>query len=259
MEINIVIFLKKVLYENQGKTSGAYSWGTYSSHPYVLLNYTDTLNDMFTLAHEMGHSLHSYFSSETQEYIYSQYPIFLAEVASTFNESLLQSYLEKITEDKMELAYLYDNLINSFKGTVFRQTMFAEFEMLAHEMAENNQALTVDALKKMYRDLNIKYFGDSVEIDEQIEYEWSRIPHFYRSFYVYKYATGFTSAVALAKNVLENNTLDSYIEFFASGGRKYPLYTRKLAGIDLSTNEPIKDALEVFKDTVDKFESIMLK
>ena len=191
------------VYENQGKTSGAYSWGTYNTHPYVLMNYDDKLDDLFTLAHEMGHYLHSYYSNQTQPYVYSSYSIFVAEVASTVNESLLIDHLLKNTNDPQEKMYLLNHYLEQFRGTVFRQTMFAEFEKLTHERVEAGDALTPEALGELYRELNKKYYGPDVVMDDNICVEWARIPHFYSAFYVYKYATGFSAATAIKQSILE--------------------------------------------------------
>ena len=185
------------VYENQGKTSGAYSWGCYDTHPYVLLNYDNKLDDVFTLAHEMGHALHSYYSNRHQPYVYSQYPIFLAEVASTVNESLLIDYLLKRSQNREERIYLINHYLEQFRGTVYRQTMFAEYEKIIHEMVEQGKPLTTEVLKNVYYDLNRLYYGPEMVVDEDIKMEWARIPHFYSAFYVYKYATGFCAATAI--------------------------------------------------------------
>ncbi len=243
------------VYENKGKRGGAYSWGSYIGHPYILLNYTDTLDDMFTLAHELGHALHSYYSNETQQYMDAGYTIFLAEIASTFNESILMdSLLEKTTDGKYE-KYLINHFLEQFRGTVFRQTMFAEFELKAHELAEKGEALTTETLSNLYKELLELYFGDEVDVDDFIIYEWSRIPHFYESFYVYQYATGFSAALAFNKLVKEGGkeALEKYKELLKSGGKDYSLELLKKAGVDMSKPEPVSLALDKFVELVDKF------
>ena len=213
------------VYENEGKTSGAYSWGTYTTHPYVLLNYQGTIKDVFTIAHEMGHALHSLYTNMTQPYIYSEYKIFVAEVASTVNEALLINYLLGNTKSRNERAYLLNHYLEEFRGTLFRQVMFAEFEKITHMKIKNGEALTAADLCSIYGDLNSKYFGGEVVIDEDIKMEWSRIPHFYSSFYVYKYATGFSAATSLSKQILDEGkpAVDRYISFLKSGSSDYPL------------------------------------
>ena len=247
------------VYENEGKTSGAYAWGSFKTHPYVLLNYQDKINDVFTLAHEMGHALHSYYTNMTQPYIYSEYKIFVAEVASTVNESLLMRYLLPRAKSKEEKAYLLNHYLEEFRGTVFRQVMFAEFEKLIHEKVEQGAALNSQELCDMYYNLNKKYFGEAVTIDEDIAMEWSRIPHFYSSFYVYKYATGFSAATAIAEKILTEGkpAVDKYLEFLKSGGSNYPIELLKIAGVDLSTPQPIEDALKVFEKTLDELEELL--
>ena len=215
------------------KTSGAYSWGSYDSHPYVLLNYDNKLDDVFTLAHEMGHSMHSFYSNQAQPYIYSQYSIFVAEVASTVNESLLIDYLLKKSSDRREKMYLLNHYLEQFRGTVFRQTMFAEFEKMVHDRVEAGQALTPDALCEMYRDLNALYYGPQVILDKEIEMEWARIPHFYSAFYVYKYATGFSAATAIKQMIMEEGqaAVDRYLQFLSSGSSDYPISLLQKAGV----------------------------
>lgn len=247
------------VFENEGKTSGAYSWGAYKTHPYVLLNYQGTINDVFTIAHEMGHALHSFYTSKTQPYIYSEYKIFVAEVASTVNESLLMHYLLGKTENDKERAYLLNHYLEEFRGTVFRQVMFAEFEKIVHSKVEQGEALTTQSLNEIYRNLNIKYYGSEVVIDEDISIEWSRIPHFYTSFYVYKYATGFSSATSISQQILKDGkpAVDKYINFLSSGGSDYPLELLKKAGVDLSTPQPVQDALDVFAKILDELEALI--
>lgn len=247
------------VYESEGKTSGAYSWGAYKTHPYVLLNYQGTINDVFTLAHEMGHALHSFYTNKKQPYVYSEYKIFVAEVASTVNESLLMKHLLSITNNKNEKAYLLNHYLEEFRGTVFRQVMFAEFEKLIHSKVEQGEALTSEVLSSIYRDLNIKYFGSEVVVDQDIDMEWARIPHFYTSFYVYKYATGFSAAASLSQQILSEGkpAVDRYISFLGSGGSDYPLELLKKAGVDLSTPKPVQDALNVFEGILNELEQLI--
>ncbi|ACL77748.1 oligoendopeptidase F [Ruminiclostridium cellulolyticum] len=248
------------IYENEGKTSGAYAWGTYKTHPYVLLNYQDNINDVYTLTHEMGHALHSYYTNMTQPYVYSEYRIFVAEVASTVNESLLMRYMLSKSESKQEKAYLLNHYLEEFRGTVFRQTMFAEFEKLIHQKTEQGEALNAQELCDIYYDLNKKYFGETVDVDEEIAMEWSRIPHFYSSFYVYKYATGFSAATAIAEKIYKEGkpAVDKYLEFLKGGGSNYPLELLKIAGVDLSSPKPIEDALNVFEKTLEELEELLV-
>ncbi len=247
------------VYENEGKTSGAYSWGAYKTHPYVLLNYQGTVNDVFTIAHEMGHALHSFYTNKTQPYVYSHYRIFVAEVASTVNENLLMNYLLANTADKKEKAYLLNHYLEEFRGTVFRQVMFAEFEKIIHSKAEQGEPLTAQSLCNIYKELNQKYFGNDVVLDPGIEMEWARIPHFYSSFYVYKYATGFSAATSITKQILEEGkpAVDRYIEFLSSGCSDYPLNLLKKAGVDLSTPKPVEDAMSVFEQSLNELENLL--
>ncbi|MBO8159905.1 oligoendopeptidase F [Thermosyntropha sp.] len=247
------------VYENEGKTGGAYSWGCYDSHPYVLLNYDNRLDDVFTLAHEMGHALHSYYSNTSQPYVYSQYPILLAEVASTVNESLLLDYMLKNTNDEKEKLYLINHYLEEFRGTVYRQTMFAEFEKIVHEKVEKGEPVTVDEFCRIYRDLNRFYYGDEVVLDDEIALEWARIPHFYTAFYVYKYATGFSAATAIKQHITQEGeeAVKRYMEFLQAGGSDYPLNILKRAGVDLTTSAPVEEALKYFASLVDKMESIL--
>lgn len=246
------------VYETEGKAGGAYSAGVYGVHPYVLLNYNDTLPSVFTLAHEMGHALHSYLSNQTQPYVYHRYPIFLAEVASTLNEHLLREYLLKSTTDRGYKLAVLNQFLEQFRGTVYRQTLFAEFERIIHQKAENGQPLTHELLGEVYRDLNEKYYGSEIIIDPEISLEWARIPHFYMSFYVYKYATGFSAATAIARSILEEGqpAVQRYLEFLKSGNSDYPINTLKKAGVDMSNPEPIVQALETFKQAVDEVEEL---
>jgi oligoendopeptidase F len=213
------------VYENDGKRSGAFSWGAYGTHPYIFLNYTETLNDIFTLIHETGHAMHTYYSNETQPYTYAGYKIFVAEVASTCNEVILIDYLLKHSRSDEEKKYLYGHYLEQFKGTLFRQTMFAEFEMITHRMAQDGEVLNAESLCGTYKKLNEKYFGKDMVIDEEIAYEWARIPHFYTPFYVYQYATGFSAAVAIATKIIngDKEVLHGYREFLKGGSSMHPI------------------------------------
>lgn len=244
--------------ENRGKTSGAYSWGTYGVHPYVLMNYQGNLKDVFTLAHELGHAMHTYYSNKHQEFVNADYRIFVAEVASTLNEALLNNDLLNKTTDPRRRAYLINHYLDEFRGTVFRQTMFAEFEMIVHDKVGRGEAVTSEQLMEIYYDLNKKYFGDDIVVNELVAMEWARIPHFYRPFYVYKYATGFSAATALAKQILEEGepARQRYLTFLSSGGSDYPLNLLRKAGVDLSKPEPIVQALQVFAEMLDELEKL---
>ena len=246
------------VYENVGKRSGAYSSGA-KVHPYVLLNYADNLDSVFTLAHEMGHALHSWYSNHTQPTVYSNYKIFVAEVASTCNEALLMQHLLNTTTDKLERMYLIDRAMNDFRTTLYRQTMFAEFEMRANEMAECGQALTAASLSKLHYELNELYYGKDVELDQQIAVEWARIPHFYYNFYVYQYATGYSAAMALSARILSEgeSAVKDYIRFLSGGSSADPISLLKLAGVDMSTPEPIEKALQVFRGYIEELEAIL--
>jgi oligoendopeptidase F len=246
------------VYENEGKRSGAYSWGAYGTHPFVLLNHKDNLNSMFTLAHEMGHAIHSYLSDKHQPYRYAQYTIFLAEVASTLNEALLMDYLLKRTTDPKEKMYLLTYYADQFRTTVFRQTMFAEFEKIVHEKAEKGESLTPQELCAIYYDLNVKYHGKAMTVDKDIEMEWARIPHFYSSFYVYKYATGFSAATSFAKQILEEGrpAVERYLGFLKSGGSDYSINILKRAGVDMSSPGPIRQAMGVFRELIEEMERL---
>ena len=244
------------VYENEGKQGGAYSWGSYDSNPYILMSYKDDLNSLFTLIHELGHSLHSYYSRNNQPYLYSSYKIFVAEVASTLNELLLINYLLENSNSKEERIYLLNYYLEQFRTTVYRQTMFAEFEKITHEKVESGEPLTSDEFTSIYYNLNKKYYGDSTVVDEQIGLEWARIPHFYSNFYVYKYATGFSAASALSQQILTEGQIavDRYLEFLKSGGSEYPLVQLKNAGVDMEKKESVDKALELFSILVDKLE-----
>jgi len=247
------------VYENEGKRSGAYSWGTYDSKPYILLNYHDELGDVFTLTHEMGHSMHSYLTRKNQPYVYGNYSIFVAEVASTTNEALLNKYLLDNVKEKRERLYLLNNYLENFRGTVFRQTMFAEYERNIHAYAAEGGALTADQLCKMYRELNQKYYGESLDIDAELDLEWARIPHFYYNFYVFQYATGFSSAVALADKMVNEGeaAVADYKKFLGAGCSDYPIEVLKAAGVDMTTPDPVDNALNVFNALVDEMEKLV--
>lgn len=248
------------VYENKGKRSGAYSSGAYGTNPYILMNWQDNVNNLFTLAHEFGHSVHSYYTRKTQPYPYGSYSIFVAEVASTCNEALLNDYMLKTIDDEQKRLYLLNHYLEGFRGTVFRQTMFAEFEHMIHQKAQNNEALTADSLTKDYYELNKKYFGEEdIEIDEEIGLEWSRIPHFYYNYYVYQYATGFSAATALSKQILEEGqpAVERYIEFLKSGSSDYPIEVLKKAGVDMTSSTPIEEALKVFEVKLNEMEALL--
>lgn len=246
------------VYENKGKTSGAYSAGA-KVHPFVLLNHKDTLNCEFTLAHEMGHAIHSYYSNKTQPPVYSDYVIFVAEVASTCNEALLMEYLLKTTEDRKQKAYLINYFLEQFRTTLYRQTMFAEFELKINEMTENGEGLTADNISALYYDLNRLYFGDDIVIDEDISLEWARIPHFYYDYYVYQYATGYSAAIALSRKILNEGkpAVDNYIKFLSGGCSASPIELLKTAGVDMSSPEPVNSALKMFGELIDELEKLL--
>lgn len=246
------------VYENDGKRSGAFLWGAYGTHPYIFLNYTETLNDIFTLIHETGHAMHTYYSNETQPYTYAGYKIFVAEVASTCNEVILIDYLLKHSRSDEEKKYLYGHYLEQFKGTLFRQTMFAEFEMITHRMAQDGEVLNAESLCGTYKKLNEKYFGKDMVIDEEIAYEWARIPHFYTPFYVYQYATGFSAAVAIATKIIngDKEVLHGYREFLKGGSSMHPIELLSLCKIDMSKPDVIQDALNVFGSLIEDFKKI---
>ena len=247
------------VYENEGKRGGAYSSGAARPHPYVLLNHKDNLDSMFTLAHEMGHALHSYHSTKYQPTCTSDYVIFVAEVASTCNEVLLMRYLLSKTTDKKDRAYLINHFLDQFKGTVYRQTMFAEFEKLMGKISESGEALTSDLLDQKYLELNKLYFGPDMISDEGISHEWARIPHFFYNYYVFQYATGFSAAVAIANRILKEGepAVKDYKKFLSSGSSADPISLLKIAGVDMSSPKPINEALELFGDLITEMENLI--
>ena len=244
------------VYENKGKRSGAFSMGVFGVHPYVLLNYTDTLDDVFTVAHELGHSMHSYFSDATQDYLNHDYRIFVAEVASTVNEVLLTKYLLKTETDKARRAYILNHFLEGFRTTLFRQTLFAEFERKAHELYQAGTPLTGEVLNRVYRELCELYYAGA-EVPEEIQYEWSYIPHFYSAFYVYQYATGFSSAVSIADYLTKTGDNAGYLKFLSLGGSDYAMNELKIGGVDLTTPEPVKAALNVFAESVQELSALL--
>ena len=243
------------VYNNKGKRGGAYSSGTYLTKPYLLLNYEGSLNDVSTLAHELGHSMHTYFSSKNNPYQYAYYKIFVAEVASTVNELLLANYILKNSKDDDEKLNILNRLLDQYKGTLFRQTMFAEFEKEIYESVKNNEILTAEVLNEKYFDLNKKYFGDSVILDEEIKYEWSRIPHFYYFFYVYKYATSICASTYIANEIINGNeeVKNKYLKFLTLGGSMYPVDELKTIGIDMNDSKIFENAIDYFKKILDEF------
>ena len=249
------------VFNNKNKRSGAYSWGSYDTLPYVLLNFEGKFTDVSTIAHELGHSMHSYYSHKYQKYHDAGYPIFLAEIASTVNEILLNKYCSDHATDKEEKAFYLNNLLENFRTTLVRQTMFAEFELLIHDLEESGEVLTEELLCKTYLDLNKKYFTDAAVCDDLIKLEWARIPHFYTSFYVYKYATGISVACRIVSDILENKegALDNYMKFLSSGGNDFPLEILKKVNIDIANDNTIDKALEMFRETLKSFEEIIRK
>lgn len=248
-------------YEAKGKRSGAFSSGSFGAPPYILMNYkSDVFSDVYTLAHEAGHSMHTWFAQKTQRYQDYNYPIFLAEVASTFNEELLTHHLLEQTDDPKMRAYIINRQIDDIRGTLFRQTMFAEFEKIIHALEERGDALTLDVFKFEYRQLLAAYLGDAVVLDPQLDLECLRIPHFYSAFYVYKYATGISAAVALAERVLagEKGAVEAYLAFLCSGGSKFPLETLQLAGVDMTTSAPVESTLRLFDRRISELETLLL-
>lgn len=246
------------VYENEGKRSGAYSAGA-RVHPYVLLNFKGTLDDVFTLVHEMGHSIHSYLSNKTQPTAYQDYVIFVAEVASTCNEALLMEYLLSVTTDKKERAYLINHFLEQFRGTLYRQTMFAEFELAANEMTQRGEGTTAEALCAMYKKLNEQYFGPEMNVDEEISLEWARIPHFYYDYYVYQYATGYAAAIALSRRILREGeaAVKDYLGFLSGGCSADPITLLHGAGVDMASPKPIEDATKLFDEMISEMEKIL--
>lgn len=244
------------VYENKGKSTGAFSCGVFGVHPYVMLNYTDTLDDAFTLAHELGHAMHSYFSDTTQDFVNHDYRIMVGEVASTVNEVLLTKYLLRTETDKKRRAYILNHFLEGFRTTIFRQTLFAEFEREAHDMYMAGTPLTAQSLNALYRRLNEQYYEGAV-IDELQDIEWARIPHFYNAFYVYQYATGFSSAVAIASRILETGDASDYLRFLSTGGSNYPMEELKIAGVDLSKPDTVENAMKVFADALTEFDQLL--
>ena len=247
--------------ENKGKRSGAYSSGSYGTNPFILLNWQNKLNDVYTLTHELGHSLHSYYTRKNQPYRYGNYSIFVAEVASTCNEALLSEYLLNHLEDEKEKLYILNHFLEGFRGTVFRQTMFAEFEHDIHVRSQQGEPLTADAFTEMYYDLNKKYFGNNITIDEEIGLEWARIPHFYYNYYVYQYATGYAAATSLARQILTEKepAVDRYKDFLKAGSSDFPIEVLKKAGVDMTSKQPVLEALNVFEEKLTEFETLLKK
>ena len=247
------------VYENPGKRSGAYSAGGYSMHPFILMNFQGTLNDVFTLIHEMGHSMHTYLSCANQPSCYSEYVIFVAEVASTCNEALLMQYLLKTTTDKRQRAYLINYFLEQFRTTLYRQTMFAEFELAVNQMTERGEGLTADALCDIYRKLNADYFGPDIVVDEEISLEWARIPHFYYNYYVYQYSTGYAAAIALSQKILQEGkpAVEHYLNFLKGGSSKPPIDLLRGAGVDMATTQPIDEALKLFDGLLDEMDELV--
>ncbi|MCJ7800791.1 MAG: oligoendopeptidase F family protein, partial [Candidatus Marinimicrobia bacterium] len=248
------------VYETEGKATGAYSWGTYTSHPYMLMNYNGTMDHMFTLAHELGHAMHSYNSDKALPYATAGYPLFLAEVASTFNENLLMDYMLKNTDDKKQKLVLLDQWINNFLGTVFTQVIFGEFEKNAHQMVQDGTPITVESLNKLVHDSDVKWYGDVATLDEGYSLNWGRISHYYRTFYVYKYATSFCASTALAKSAIDGDdgAIERFMTFLKSGGSDYPIEILKKAGVDMSSPEPVEQAMQLFDSLVDQMEELLL-
>lgn len=247
--------------ENLGKRSGAYSSGSYATNPYILLNWNDSIDNTFTLAHELGHSVHSYYTRKNQPFVYGNYSIFVAEVASTCNEAILNDYLLKTIKDEKEKLYILNNFLEGFRGTVFRQTMFAEFEHEIHKLAQDGVALTAEKLCDIYYNLNKKYFGKLVISDKEIALEWARIPHFYYNYYVYQYSTGYSAATFLANSILTEGkpAVSRYLDFLKAGSSDYPIEVLKKAGVDMTTKKPILDALDVFETKLTELEKLLLK
>ena len=249
------------IYPNKNKRGGAYSGGSYDTKPYILLNYQGTLNDVSTLAHEGGHSMHSYYTRTNQPIQYGDYPIFVAEVASTVNEILLAKYMLKNSTSKEEKLVILNQLLELFKGTIYRQVMFSEFEKYAYDLVENDDVITSDKLCDKYYQLNKLYFGDNVVVDDLIRYEWEKVPHFYYNFYVYKYATGISAACKIVDGILNNekDALDNYLNMLKSGSRQNPLDTLKIAGVDMTDKEVYESAIKMFDETIEEFKTLIEK
>ena len=247
------------IYPSDGKRSGAYSWGCYDSYPYLLLNYNDTVDAVSTMGHELGHSMHSYYSHKNQTYVDSNYPIFLAEIASTVNEVLINDYLYKNAKTKEDKIFYLTDFLETVRTTIFRQTMFAEFEMIMHEKEQKGIPLTEEEISNTYYELNKLYYGDNVVSDDEIRYEWSRIPHFYTPFYVYKYATGLSAALSIASRILsgDEETKEKYLEFLSSGGNNYPLEILKKVDVDMTTSKPVEEALSMFEDKLNELKELI--
>lgn len=247
------------IFPNVGKKSGAYSWGTYQSKPYLLLNYDGTTDSVSTAAHELGHSMHSFYSNLNQSYVYHQYPIFLAEIASTVNETLLNDYLYKTAKTKEDKIFYLTEFLDKVRTTIYRQTMFAEFEMIMHDKYQDNIPLTAEEFSTTYYNLNKLYYGENIVSDDLIRYEWARIPHFYTSFYVYKYATGLSAALAISKDILDGKkeALDNYLTFLSSGGNDYPLNILQKCGVDMASGEPIEKAILMFREKLQELKDII--
>ena len=247
------------VYETPGKRGGAYSGGAYGTQPFILLNFQNNRDSMYTLAHELGHSLHSFYTRSYQPYQYGDYTIFVAEVASTLNEGLLTEHLLKTTTDRDVRLAILNHSLEDFRGTLFRQTMFAEFEQRIHSQAEQGEPLTADALSRIYRALNEKYYGAEVTVDELIDIEWARIPHFYESFYVYQYATGISAASALVQQILHEGqpAVDRYLAFLSSGSSDYSIELLKKAGVDMTSPEPVRQALQLFESHLSQMEQLI--
>ena len=247
--------------ENKGKRSGAYSSGTYETNPYILMNWQDNVNNLYTLTHELGHSVHSYYTRKHQPYRYGNYSIFVAEVASTCNENLLTEYFLNTLEDEQQRLYILNHYLEGFRATVYRQTMFAEFEHDIHQRAQDGEPMTAERLTELYYDLNKKYFGDQMTIDEEIGLEWARIPHFYMNYYVYQYATGFAAATSLSNQILNEKgaAVDRYKQFLQAGSSDYPIEVLKKAGVDMTSKQTVIDALETFEKKLNEFEKLILK
>ena len=247
--------------ENKGKRTGAYSSGGYDTDPYILLNWQDGLEDLYTLVHEMGHSMHSYYTTHTQPYVYGDYPIFIAEIASTTNENLLTDYLLKTEKDPQVRAFILNHYLDGFKGTIFRQTQFAEFEQWIHEQDASGKSLTADLISKFYGDLNKQYYGPAIDNDDEIAMEWMRIPHFYYDFYVYQYATGFAAATTLSQRIEDDDPAhtEAYLNFLKSGSSAYPIETMQKAGVDMTQREYLEKAFKVFEERLNELEKLIVK